>query len=623
MKYKDRTHAKRKYKQALFVTVATMTLGVSTLGSTATAFADEKTANVQQQQADTSPSTGPVFKKETDGTFTVLRKNIFNMETLKAIGSLGGAGLKQAYADSQVDGGNFNNTFRTLAMGSAALIPYGGVVISPLIGLLWSEDKTAEANHLKKLMESVSAQTHEQIANYDTAKLSQALKDLKEKVAEFENLIPIPGSGNFYSNDQVGDYENIQTSAKNLNNYFRTAISACQTEGYQESELPIYIVLATAHMNFMNYVIENEKLLHFKPSVLEAEFKKKKDRYIHGSHGVSAGIDTVGYIEYVNEFAKKDLDKTNQIARDIPKSVRYQQEASNQLDRDLRAQFVKLGTQGASQQLEKTLNKSINNMAFKQAAGINSEFTLNQNGRPLYYSLDGKLQTGWKEIGSSFTTRHELDSDDTQIPLSRGWLKNVVGLSYSWYYFSPTKTAEFEQGEMYVNTTQTINGKTYKFDKDGKCLNPDGGKISDPILSGTYKIVSKLDNNMVLNTSNHAAVLRGNNEAPWGNSWTFQYDKEKKAYLITNRQNDHPGILASDWGSKDHSFVFATSDTANKPEHYWTLERAEDDYFFIHNNALPDKVLDITGNSTANGTKINLFDKNGQNNQKFKLEKIN
>ncbi len=50
MKYKDRTHAKRKYKQTILIGVTTMTLGVSTLGSTAFAFADEKDKNATQQQ---------------------------------------------------------------------------------------------------------------------------------------------------------------------------------------------------------------------------------------------------------------------------------------------------------------------------------------------------------------------------------------------------------------------------------------------------------------------------------------------------------------------------------------------------------------------------------------------
>lgn len=51
MKYKDRKDAQHKYKQALFATVATMSLGVSALGGTTSAFADEKKTEVQLQSS--------------------------------------------------------------------------------------------------------------------------------------------------------------------------------------------------------------------------------------------------------------------------------------------------------------------------------------------------------------------------------------------------------------------------------------------------------------------------------------------------------------------------------------------------------------------------------------------
>ncbi|MGX5632640.1 hypothetical protein [Bacillus thuringiensis] len=51
MKYKDRTHAKRKYKQAILATVATMSLGVSALGGSTSAFAEEKKTEVQPQSS--------------------------------------------------------------------------------------------------------------------------------------------------------------------------------------------------------------------------------------------------------------------------------------------------------------------------------------------------------------------------------------------------------------------------------------------------------------------------------------------------------------------------------------------------------------------------------------------
>ncbi|MGH1288754.1 insecticidal delta-endotoxin Cry8Ea1 family protein [Bacillus toyonensis] len=666
MKYKNRKDTKRKYTQAILATVATMTLGVSTLGSTASAFAEENKVNIQKAPS-VSATDGPVFKKEKDGSFTVLNDKIFNMETLKAIGSLGGAGLKQAYADSQVDGGNFNNTFRTLAMGSAALIPYGGVVLSPLIGLLWSEDKTAEVNQWRKLMESVAAQTHEQIAKYNNAKLSQVLQDLKEKVAEFEKIVPIPGNGSYYSDNQLGDYENIQISAKNLNNFFRTAISACQTEGYKESELPIYIILATAHMNFMNYVIENgEDLLKFKPSVLKSEFTDKQNGY------------TSGYIKYVTRFAEKDLDMANRVERDLQDLVRKRNEASNEIDRNLRTHTMNLIIQGASLKLETTLNKSINNIAFKQAAGIKSEWTLNQNGRPFYYDLKGQMQTGWKEISTSFATKYDQGpiNGDWGNPLKHESLKKLI--PYSWYYFSPEKTDTFEKGEMYSGTTQTIKGKTYRFNQEGKCLNPDGqptndwvqfdnrwyyfspedstkntdgvtfkkgamvtgsvhinnklyqfnsrGECKNPnstdsvISDGTYKIVYSKANKVVdfgYDGNEHPVIWDyhdGKNQ-----QWEFKYDADKNAYQIINKADDR--VLAYNTsGASDTALV---THNGHKREHYWTLEDVGDGNVLLVNYANKNKVLDVYGEKTASGARLYVQDKlKNSNAQKFKLVKV-
>ncbi|MGK8429716.1 hypothetical protein [Bacillus cereus] len=43
MKYKERTHAKRRFKKAVFVTAAAMSLGMSTFGGTISAFAADNT----------------------------------------------------------------------------------------------------------------------------------------------------------------------------------------------------------------------------------------------------------------------------------------------------------------------------------------------------------------------------------------------------------------------------------------------------------------------------------------------------------------------------------------------------------------------------------------------------
>ncbi|MHA4327928.1 beta-channel forming cytolysin [Bacillus cereus] len=58
MKSKEQNHQKRKCKQALLATVATMTLGVSTLGSTTSAFAAEHTTGASGQATPKSEAIG-------------------------------------------------------------------------------------------------------------------------------------------------------------------------------------------------------------------------------------------------------------------------------------------------------------------------------------------------------------------------------------------------------------------------------------------------------------------------------------------------------------------------------------------------------------------------------------
>ncbi|XKK34455.1 insecticidal delta-endotoxin Cry8Ea1 family protein [Bacillus sp. A17A.1] len=336
------------------------------------------------------------------------------METLKAIGSLGGNTLKQAYADSQVDGGNFNNTFRTLAMGSAALIPYGGVVISPLIGLLWPADTTAEKNQLKKMMDNIAAQTHEQIGDFYIKTLKPKSLALMERLKRLEDSINDPSNkGGFYNSGSVEETNRI--NAIGINNDFRKILADCQVDGFQQSGLPAYIIIATAHMNFLKFIEQHGKVskLQFDTTSLKQEFLGHKDDW------------TKEYIDYVTSFAKKELDTTNQIEEIV-------QNLQDKFNKDKLLAAISKNTipsiiKGESQKLEETLNYSINNIAFKQAANITSEFTLNQNGRPLYYSPDGNMQTGWKEISTSFATKHDKGSSTSEQLFSTEWLK-VQGL---------------------------------------------------------------------------------------------------------------------------------------------------------------------------------------------------
>ncbi|MBW3496815.1 insecticidal delta-endotoxin Cry8Ea1 family protein [Bacillus sp. FDAARGOS_1420] len=617
MKYKDRKHAKRKYKQAFLATVATMTLGVSTLGSTSSAFAAENTANIQKAPS-ASATDGPVFKRESDGTITVLKDKFFNIEALKAIGSLGGATLKQAWADSQVEGGNFNNTFRTLSMGSAALIPYGGVVISPLIGLLWPEDTTDAKNRLEKLMKDIAKQTHAQIESYDLETLGQKLDKLYKDLQEFENYMNPTGTGGKIAKaPSVGDGPaSMRSKAEFIHDDFKALISEAQKPSYKEAEFPIFMVAATAHLNFLHYME-----LHGKDPEINYDDDGLTKSFLNPQK--TAHKD---YLKYANEFAKKDLDDSSQIEKTVQDLEKKLPGSLILPGAEVRAPAIKATVLGWSTKLEETLNKSINNIAFKQAANIKSEFTLDQNGRTLYYDLKGQMQTGWKEIGTSFATRHEIDSTNSGDKFSREWLK-AQGIKYSWYYFSPTKTDTFEEGEMYVDTTQTLpDGKTYKFNKNGKCLNPDGRALTAydvGLQDGTYKILSKIDSNKVLdfNQGSLGNSILYDYKGGANQQWTLQYNKDKNAYQIISKKDPNKALSWDQSGGKayDAKYVFLAG-KANDPEQYWTLEDAGDGYFFIHSLKDSNMVLDIAGNNAINETPIKVYPKTGGDNEKFKFE---
>ncbi|PEV57419.1 hypothetical protein CN422_17965 [Bacillus cereus] len=510
-------------------------------------------------------------------------------DAMKAVNSLGGTALKQIYTNAYST--DFNNASRELAMGITALIPYAGVIISPLLGLIWPEN-TSDSQ-----MKQVEKMIQEEIKTYDISTIQSSYKTLLDFQKKFE-----------YSMIEKGIKKSTRkTNAINADNKFVELIHASsKDEKLEEAELPIYTITATSHLAFLksmqldevqtdagidkgtfnsNFNNLKEKTTEYTKHIKDTYNKKHKDviKKIEdiGKKYKLSEIDATNYEEVLKK-KQKELNGYIRSVGDRNGTLSYK---VTQIDKDIET------CDKLSIELKNYYNQTWGNTAFQMlAVGAWKKV----NDKWSFIDSNGQRKTGWLEIGSN------------------------------WYYLSPADDTKnykgeiFKKGEMMTGRVE-IDGKWYYFNsKTGEMEDPNSGSIV-----GTYKIVSKSAPSMVLNTTQHSTVLKGINEDTWGNDWTFHYDKSKKAYMITNRQGNHPGILTCNWGSKNHSFVFITDDTAEKPEHYWTLEPAEDGYYFFHNYELPGKVLDITGNNTAAETKIDLFDKNGQDNQKFRLEKIN
>lgn len=81
-----------------------------------------------------------------------------------------------------------------------------------------------------------------------------------------------------------------------------------------------------------------------------------------------------------------------------------------------------------------------------------------------YMNSSGVMQTGWQKINGYW---YYLNSEGE---MQTGWYKE----NGSWYYLRPaTNTPGTRpEGSMLHSGTWTINGKAYRFDSGGVCLNP-------------------------------------------------------------------------------------------------------------------------------------------------------
>ncbi|QWH75487.1 phosphatidylinositol-specific phospholipase C domain-containing protein (plasmid) [Bacillus mycoides] len=142
-------------------------------------------------------------------------------------------------------------------------------------------------------------------------------------------------------------------------------------------------------------------------------------------------------------------------------------------------------------------------------------------------------------------------------------------------------------------------------------------------LSGTYKIVTALNNSSVvdLNTIN-------NNVALWSNHggrhqvWDFRYDQQRDAYMLRNESNLNL-VLAADPARTNNVFVYPIN--SNYGGQFWILEPNQGGYIF-RNYRNRNLVLDVYRAQTANGTNITLFERNPAGslyrNQTFFLQRV-
>ncbi|OTW90208.1 hypothetical protein BK702_09880 [Bacillus thuringiensis serovar cameroun] len=153
----------------------------------------------------------------------------------------------------------------------------------------------------------------------------------------------------------------------------------------------------------------------------------------------------------------------------------------------------------------------------------------------------------------------------------------------------------------------------------------------------TYKIISALDNNKVV-TEHFELDENGYYKDPgdmrtvlWDNSpntrgagesqkWRFDYYANKQAYKLVLIYGVQSSMAWNPYSKSDNYRIETGNLDSNDDRYYWILEDTGNGYYYIKNKG-NSKYMDVQRERTANGTPIIVYDYNGDNNQKFKLER--
>lgn len=175
-----------------------------------------------------------------------------------------------------------------------------------------------------------------------------------------------------------------------------------------------------------------------------------------------------------------------------------------------------------------------------------------------------------------------------------------------------------------------VNYDTNGGSKSTEIVNPNGYTIID---DGVYNIQSKLGAQRYIHVDS-ASTEKGSTiviweGAGWGalqTCWQFERVGNTPYYYIINRNNglalNIPGdsnITASSTGTEMWTQINGTNE-ANS-DFLWYLKDAGNGYVWICNKKT-NRILDIYNATDANGTKVIIYDNNGGDGQKWKLNAL-
>ncbi|MGU3442970.1 insecticidal delta-endotoxin Cry8Ea1 family protein [Bacillus cereus] len=380
---------------------------------------------------------------------------------------------------------NYNNFFRDLTISSMDLIPYGGALFSTFIALMWPMEQNS--NIMDQLVEKFSKMVDEKIVDYDNGTLKQQAIALQDQLEQFDKLVNrIENKVTTYMSDR----EAAATLALNLNTAFNNLLRNCQKDDQKVSELPLYTQIATTHLVFLKYVVENGgkgTTLDFEKNALQT-FKDSLD---NGTKEYSNHIQNVareglakisnqklGFVATNNEEytqammlgAQRTIQSLEQLPIRTPEQTRQLNNARSELEAMKNGKKYVLPTEVAKDIYDYRAS-TVDNLAFNTLISIlkGNKHTgwVKENGLFFYEKEGIRENSGW--FRDEDKRYYYLDPKDGH--MVTGWIKDKE----KWYYLIPNKyyNGAFKEGEMVYQISKIlIDGKEYEFDGKGVCLNP-------------------------------------------------------------------------------------------------------------------------------------------------------
>ncbi|PGZ42809.1 hypothetical protein COE56_30890 [Bacillus anthracis] len=560
-----------------------------------------------------------------------------------------------------VNEGNINNAAKTLAVFGTSLIPYAGILISPLISFLWPE--LGGSKTLQKMRQEISDEIDTKIKDsfktYDLTLLKKQIEPFFKRIQKFERLINgtigieyersaysdmssnILSPGDYYAEGTLD--QTARSEALAIASTFETIIASCTKDpsgllvDMDTWELPIYVLLATAHLQFLYFITKNGKKeesekIQFDDHTLKTYFSDPLKRKVVEYRDYIERTYEKGYKQFVSKMeplANGSNDRER--LQFLEHQINYYKYHNGPHTRDsgllqkyenTLKKYKKLITE-RDKYLEITINTKTFNMAvpgrwepradatwknvFDVGALIPKYRWLNDNNH--YYYLDpykeGLMKTGW------FLDKNE-----------------------KWYYFNPQQgdpnhNTSFAVGEMFANTSAVINRIRYHFDADGSCKDPYSTDrvivTSSALRDGTtYRIgvagtnnYSKPDVHQFLAINEHklddtirhphyeSISLFKENQADSSQKWVAKFDSNKNAYQFVNQDNDW--VLA--WNrletGRNDTYVIGAPNL-HKDEHYWILSPADNGLFYMQTYANQSDHLYLTQGYTNGGSPIDF-----------------